>query len=270
MAQPSATGSCCAATPSPQPPAPHLKPVDRKIILSTLAAALMGFIGIWLLLSILPDQRAGLRLYPWDVDRDAAGNTRVFGLSIGESTLNDVRALLGEDGTINLFENPDGNHSVEIYFDNILLSNLKADWIVTLAVPDPALAAMFERGLRISTTGSGSRKVKLDPLDVEQLADAPIRILTYLPWKSLAPRDIAGNFGEPDEQRTEPSGVVHWLYPEQGMDIARDDDGGVVIQYLNPADFDRAVALLPAANAATPGPEPTPPAASDLPTIGTD
>ncbi|WP_462330666.1 hypothetical protein [Thiohalocapsa halophila] len=245
--------------------------MDRKIILSTLAAAAMLFIGIMLILSILPDERAGLKLYPWDVSQDAAGNTRVFDLTIGESTLADARALLGEEGKINLFENPDGTRTVEVYFKNIFLSNLKADWIITLGVPEDQLAAIYERGLRISKTGSGSRKVKLDPVDVERLADAPIRILTYLPWKSLEPRDIAGRFGEPAEKRTEASGIVHWLYPELGMDIARDDDGGVVIQYLNPESFDRAVAPLPAPEEPAASPEP-PAAASpdDVPTATTD
>jgi len=245
--------------------------MDRKIILSTLAAAAMLFIGIMLILSILPDERAGLKLYPWDVSRDAAGHTRVLDLTIGESTLADARALLGEDGKINLFENPDGTRTVEVYFKNIFLSNLKADWIITLGVPEDQLAAMYERGLRISKTGSGSRKVKLDPVDVERLADAPIRILTYLPWKSLERRDIAGRFGEPAEKRTEASGIVHWLYPELGMDIARDEDGGVVIQYLNPEAFDRAVAPLPAPQEPAASPEP-PAAASpdDVPTAATD
>jgi hypothetical protein len=249
--------------------------MDRKIILTTLAAAALGFIGIMLLLPLLPNDRAGVRLYPWDVSRDAAGQTRVFGLGIGESTLADVRSLLAEEGKLNLFVNPDGSHSVEVYFDDIILSNLRADWIVTLDLPESALAAMYERGLRISKTGSGSRKVKLDPVDVERLADKPIRTLTYLPWKSLEPRDIAGRFGEPAEQRTEASGVVHWLYPERGMDIARDADGGVVIQYLNPADFARALALLPApspmAESATEPPAAMPEeTASDVPAIGAE
>jgi len=223
--------------------------VDRKIILTTLAAALMGFIGIMLILPLLPNERAGLKLFPWDVERDAAGTTHVFGLGMGESTLADARSLLDEEGKVNLFENPDGRRSVEVYFDNIILSNLRADWIATLQVPEADLAGMYERGLRISKASSGSRKVKLDPADVEPLADAPIRILTYLPWKSLEPRDIAGRFGEPAEQRTEESGVVHWLYPERGMDVARDPDGGVVIQYMNQPDFERAMALLPEAEA---------------------
>jgi hypothetical protein len=37
------------------------------------------------------------------------------------------------------------------------------------------------------------------------------------------------------------------------MDVARDPDGGVVIQYMNQPDFERALALLPDASA-----EPTP------------
>jgi hypothetical protein len=118
---------------------------------------------------------------------------------------------------------------------------------------------MYERGLRVSKTGSGSRKVRMAPEDVDTLADERIRSLTYLPWKSLQARDIEGNFGPPAEQRSEDSGVVHWLYPDKGMDIARDQDGGVVIQYLNSADFERALALLaPAAAPAQTAPSPSP------------
>lgn len=224
--------------------------MDRTIVLSVLGAALMGFIGLWLLLSIIPDERAGLHLYPWDVSLDEAGYPRVFGLDIGRSTLADARELLGEEGKVNLFVNPDASHTVEVYFNNLYLSNLRADWILTLDLDPTRLASLYDRGLRVSTTGSGSRKVELLPKDIEGLADAPIRILTYLPWKRLSARDIAGNFGSPAERRTEDGGIVHWLYPDKGMDIARDADGAVVIQYLSPEDFKRAIApLAPATDA---------------------
>jgi len=229
--------------------------MDRKILISVLTGALLAFIGIWMLLSAFPDQRAGLRLYPWDVARTPSGQVQVFGLTLGESALADLRALLGEDGKLNLFaetepDAPDADFTVEAYFDNVLLSNLKADWVVSLAVPQTQLAAMYDRGLRASKLASGSRKVKLDPDDAEALSEAPIRSLTYLPWKSLRPEDIVGRFGEPQRQITEERGVVHWLYPEQGLDIARDPDGGVVIQYLNANDFKRAMQPLEAATTA--------------------
>lgn len=229
--------------------------MDRKILLSVLTGALLAFIGIWMLLSAFPDQRAGLRLYPWDVARTPGGQVQVFGLTLGESSLADLRTLLGEEGKLNLFaetepDAPDADFTVEAYFDNVLLSNLKADWVISLAVPQTQLAAMYNRGLRASKLASGSRKVKLDPVDAEALSEAPIRSLTYLPWKSLRPEDIVGRFGEPQRQITEDRGVVHWLYPEQGLDIARDPDGGVVIQYLNANDFKRAMQPLEAATTA--------------------
>jgi hypothetical protein len=230
--------------------------LDRKILLSVLTGALLAFVGIWMLLSAFPDQRAGQRLYPWDATRTPSGQLQVFGLTLGESTLADLRTLLGEEGKLNLFaetdaDGPDTDFTVEAYFDNILLSNLKADWVVSLTAAQAELATMYDRGLRASKLASGSRKVKLDPDDAATLADAPIRSITYLPWKSLRPQDIVGRFGEPSQQLTEASGVVHWLYPDPGLDIARDPDGGVVIQYLSPEDFKRALQPLEAAKPTT-------------------
>lgn len=223
--------------------------MDRKILLSVLTGALLAFIGIWMLLSAFPDQRAGVKLYPWDITRTPSGQLQVFGLTLGESRLAELRALLGEEGKLNLFaetklDAPDADFTVEAYFDNILLSNLKADWVASLAVPREQLAAMYDRGLRASKLASGSRKVKLDPEDAARLTEAPIHSITYLPWKSLRPEDIVGRFGEPERKLTEERGVVHWLYPDKGLDIARDPDGGVVIQYLNPGEFERALAPL--------------------------
>jgi hypothetical protein len=227
--------------------------MDRKILLSVLAGALLAFVGIWMLLSAFPDQRAGIRLYPWDVSRTADGRVRVFDLTLGESTLADLRTIVGEDGKLSLFAetssgSADRDFTVEAYFDNILLSNLKADWVASLERSQSELSAMYDRGLRASKLSSGSRKVTLDPDDAQTLTNAPIRSLTYLPWKSLRPEDIVGRFGEPGRKITEKRGVVHWLYPDKGLDIARDSDGGVVIQYLNPPQFERAVSLLETAS----------------------
>lgn len=218
--------------------------MDRKIILSILGAALFAFLGLWLLLTALPDERAGLRLYPWDAAVGADGRVTVFDLTLGTSTLADVRDLLGEEGKATLFAEPDGGFAVEAYFDDILLSNLRADWVVTLAAPPDLLAAMYERGLRVSTSSSGSRKVTLAPEDLERLNGLPLASLTYLPWKRLEPQDLVGRFGEPAERLQAADGASHWLYPARGFGIARDARGGVVIQYVNPADFARLRAPL--------------------------
>jgi hypothetical protein len=224
--------------------------MDRKILLGTLSAAVLGFIGIWLLLSLQPPAApTGPARLPWDVSRSPAGQVRVFGLTLGESRLADLQGLLGASGKLSLFVEPGDSMTVEAFFDDIILSQIRADWVVTLDVPPTELAAMRDQGTRISGLGAGARKVTLAVEDAARLQQAPLRRLTYLPWKRLAARDIAGNFGEPAERIAEDRGVVHWLYPDLGLDIARDADGAVVIQYLNPTDFQTARARLFAAGA---------------------
>lgn len=218
--------------------------MDRKIITATLIAALMGIAGIWLLLSAFPPSEQGPPRLPWDVERSPEGRVRAFGLTLGESRLAELRELLADEGKLSLFVDPNGQMAVEVFFDDIILSQIRADWVVTLDVAQTQLEDIYQRGLRISTLGDGSRKVSLAPEDAARLADAPVRRITYLPWKRLESRDIRGNFGAPSEILEAPNAIRHWIYPSQGLEIARDPDGAVVIQYLNPADFAVAHARL--------------------------
>jgi hypothetical protein len=213
--------------------------MDRKILLSVLGAALLGFFAVLLLMPPTIDD--GTIRLPWRVEQDAQGNTRVFGFTLGQSTLADVRAVFGEDGTLNLFETPGRAEpfGVEAFFEQIYLQRLRADFVITLDADQLTLAPMYERGLRISQTGSGSKKVKLDPADAEALAGLPIRGITYLPQARLDEALLEQRFGTPDERHTEDkTGIVHWLYPARGVDLSRAPDGKVVIQYVNPAGFD--------------------------------
>lgn len=235
--------------------------MDRRMIFSILGIAFLAFVGIMLL---LPDENIedDLPRLPWLVELDDQGRTRVFGLTLGQTTLREVRALFKEEGEINLFAKMEGDsqedrYAVEAYFDQIYLYRLRGDFVISVQADQASLAPLYERGLRISQLGSGAKKVKLDPLDVDYLAGLPIASITYLPWKSLDAAIVEKRFGPPAEKRVEPeSGVTHWLYPDKGMDLAMDKKGGVVIQYVNRAAFSRLIAPLeglgPDASSATP------------------
>ncbi|MCK7576134.1 MAG: hypothetical protein MZV65_09680 [Chromatiales bacterium] len=212
--------------------------MDRSIVLSILGAAVLGFVGMLLLMPD-PIEDEVVRL-PWLIERDADGRPQIFGFTLGSTTLAEVRQVFREDGEINLFRSPgpSGTLAAEVYFEQIHLEGLRADFVLTLDADQATLAAMYERGLRISQTGSGSRKVKLDPRDSEHLATHPIRAIVYLPKARLDEALIEQRFGVPSRRITESeTGIVHWLYPERGLDIGRNADGRVVMQYVNPVDF---------------------------------
>jgi hypothetical protein len=236
--------------------------MDRKIVLAVLAAALLGIVGLMLILP--PSVDESVSRLPWKVSRDPQGRTQVFGLTLGVSTLDDVRKAFEEEGKINLFARPDRGepYSIEAYFDQVYLNRLRADLVMTLDVPQKEAAGMYERGLRISQLSSGAKKIDLAPADLAKLALAPIRGITYLPWKHLDADVLEHRFGKPVQVLSEASGVTHWLYPDKGMDIGRDPNGSVVIQYVNPGDFSALVKpLRPASANAPPQKRPAPPAA---------
>jgi hypothetical protein len=221
--------------------------VDRKIILSVLTAAILGFVAAWLMMP--PTVQDEVVRLPWRVTFDPAGRTRVFGFTLGQTPLSEVRQFFGEDGTINLFKTPGAAEplGVEVYFEQVYLQSLRADFVITLDVDQRTLAAMYDRGLRVSQAESGSQKVKLDPADVEALLHRPIRSITYLPQARLSTEVIEKRFGDPAERITEPeTSVIHWLYPDRGFDLARHPRGKVVIQYVNRPDFPRLVQPLKA------------------------
>ncbi len=234
--------------------------MDRKMILSILAIGLLAFIGIMLLLpdENIEDQTPRL---PWQVEQDGQGRTRVFGFTLGETTLGEIRRLFKEEGEVNLFARLSPDHqavgyAVEAYFDQIYLNRIRGDFVIGIQADPATLAPMYERGLRISQLGSGAKKVKLDPADIATLETLPIAAITYLPWKSLDAEIVMKRFGDPAEKRLEPkTGVSHWLYPDKGMDLAMDKKGGVVIQYVNRDAFADLIAPLetPAKPAQTPG-----------------
>jgi hypothetical protein len=219
--------------------------MGRRIILYLLGVVALGLIGI-VMMPEKRDEDDGIQRLPWRVSVDSRGHARVFGFTLGETTLAGVRAAFGEDGKINLFSRAHGDDefSVEAYFEQLYLEGLRADLVITLEADQQMLTAMYERGLRISRLGSGDKKVELAPADIDSLLKQPIRAITYLPWKSLDAEILRKRFGEPKDILSEESGVSHWLYPDKGMDIGLDEGGGVVIQYVNPEEFESLIAPL--------------------------
>lgn len=210
---------------------------DLKIVLSVLAVSLLAVA----LALLLPGGRPPDRVpkLPWKISVNADGYSSVFGVTLGKTSLAEAQQILGAKAKINLFVSPNGQYSVEGYFERLYLSGIKADLVVTVEILQPEAAAMFQRGLRVSQLGSGARKVKLTADDQFALLKTPISHITYLPATDLDAELIANLFGEPARKQPEETGVIHWLYPDKGLDIALNPNGKEVFQYVPPSQFEQ-------------------------------
>jgi hypothetical protein len=202
------------------------------VLVFSIAAVLIG-------IYVLPGKQPQVVHFPWQIETMDDGATRVFGLTLGHTTLSETERAFGEPAEVSLFVPQKGQRVVEAYFDSVDISGLRARVVIVMDIPREDIEAMYNRGARVANMGGGQRKVTLSDEDMARLQQMPIGSLTYIPRINLDAELISRRFGEPAERIAEPEGrVEHWLYPEKGLDIALDAEGKEVLQYVLPARFD--------------------------------
>jgi hypothetical protein len=181
---------------------------------------------------------------PWHIEHPTSNSVRVFGLTLGESSANEAEERFREEGKPSLFRSSDGRLVAEVFFEQVDLAGMRSKVVVTIAVPDAELKEMYERGLRMAATGSG-KKITMTPDDVARLRTLPISSLTYMPGVRVEEAMFLKRFGQPEQRIQEKkSGAIHWLYPQNGLDITLGGGEKPLLQYVPPKDFDKLATPL--------------------------
>jgi hypothetical protein len=215
--------------------------MTRTVVRVVVIAALLT--GLLLLIQP-PGRDRGEPLLPWQVSPDGRGGSSVFGIVLGETPLGAAEQRLGGNATLTLFESASGGLALEAFLQKRVLRGLKADFVLGVDLPRDVLGGMHLNGLRIAKGRDATRRVTLAPEDAATARAAPVKSITYLPMVDLDAAVIERRFGAPAEVVTDNDGITHWLYPELGLDIAVNDDGKDVLQYVAPRDFERLTTPL--------------------------
>lgn len=174
---------------------------------------------------------------PWQIEVDAQGNSHVFGLVPGGSTLGQVRERFGADVEIAIIATPDEVGSLEAYYNQVSLGFLLARIIVTVDASPEVVTAMRERALKAQYMESATRKIRLHPDDLAAADQLPIRALSVIPSINLDEAAVLQRFGPAAERLQVSERRVHLLYPAKGLDVILDQDGKELLQYVAPRNF---------------------------------
>jgi len=218
--------------------------MDKKIISGVLIFALIALaIGL-----MIPGQdQAPTQTFPWQIEVTENGATRVFGLTLGESSLKQAEQIFKARAEISLFDPADDRQQqiIEAYFDTVTLGGLSARIIMVIDVIPGQLQKFYQRGTRISSLGDGSHKVSLHAEDVIQVRNMSIASMTYLSRIRLDSTLLEQRFGKPEQVIIEKaSNTTHWLYPDKGLDVALSKEGNGVLQYVPPTRFSQLIEPL--------------------------
>jgi hypothetical protein len=216
--------------------------VERHIFLTVFGFTLLAIAVAVMLPGRNPPDPVNL---PWQIERTADGGSRVFGLTLGRSSLDDAEAQLQEPVEVQLFRPEEGAITVEGYMDNASISGLRAKLVFTVDVPPERIEGIFDRGVRIAKSSSGAHKVTLARDDLAAVKRLPISAITYLPRADLSEELVRARFGEPARRIAgSEAGAVHLLYPQLGLDVTVDPEQHEVLQYVRPDRFDQLVQPL--------------------------
>jgi hypothetical protein len=215
---------------------------ESKIYWSVGVMSVLMLVGSY----FLPGEPRRKDDVPWHIEHPAPDAVRVFGLTLGESTPAEAELRFREDGKPTLFKDTNGRMVAEVFFDQVDLAGLRSKMVLTVAASEAELKEMYERGLRMAATGGG-KKITMTPDDIERLNKMPIESLTYMPGVRVDEEMFIKRFGQPAQRiREKKSGAVHWLYPQNGLDITLGGGEKPLLQYVSPKQFGKLLDPLKA------------------------
>ena len=183
---------------------------------------------------------------PWQIDRLENGNTRVFGITLGQDTLGEAIALLGDDMDLAIIAAPGEAGTLEAYYSHYSAGPITGKLILVMETAPDVLVSMHERAFH----DGGTRRYHLHPDDLPAAYRAPVRAITFLPSFNLDEAIVQDRFGTPAEIIRANERQKHLLYPDRGLDLILNSDSRELLQYLHPRAFDTHRAQLQQAAAA--------------------
>ena len=176
--------------------------------------------------------------YPWQINIMANGQSRVFGVVLGESSLKEVDVILKSSPKIALFE-LDKKLSLEAYYKNISLGGLIGSFIFKLEASNEQLNKVKKESVKKEHAENNGRRYELDKPTSDSLKTLVVNNLIYVPTVQLDEKIIIERFGKPTYKiklKTKEVGW-HYLYPEKGLDLIFKEEGKEVLQYVAPKNF---------------------------------
>lgn len=199
-----------------------------------LALIALAFVG----LSPEPKPNTSATL-PWDIRLVDGGQSEVFGITLGRTTVSEALAILGVDHDLAIISDQQDHSGLEIYYSHFRTGPLAAKLVLSVDIDPLLLETMQARASNAQYLQSGARKFSLSDLDLGNIQSLSIDALSLIPSANLSRETIIARFGEPDEIIAIGELAQHLLYPSKGLDVVFHPESKETLQYTAPRDFEQ-------------------------------
>ncbi len=202
------------------------------------------FFVLLILLSACEPKERDVTNLPWKTSITESGATQVFGINVGDVTLKELSIRLQKIADSALFETPQGDLSIEAYFGKTTIGLLEGRIIADLDAGDEFLKTERKHAKDRDSTPNNNWKYQLSTEGAAEIVDMNVWRLVYIPIGQYEEKQIKF-FGEPEEIIKVTETAQYRLFPEKGIVLLWDTEGGEIFYYVAPRDFDRLKQQLP-------------------------
>lgn len=173
---------------------------------------------------------------PWQVELKD-GNSRVFGITLGESSLADVIATINLEYELAIMAKQQQAGALELFYSHFKAGQLQGKLIVVIDTSETQLATLKAEAPKSQMLDNGTRKYQLGEHQFLSVQPLPIVSVTFAPTVRLNQEMIELHFGVAEEIVEATEYVTHYLYPALGLNILIDEKGKDLLQYVAPKTF---------------------------------
>jgi len=207
----------------------------KKAILAVVIMVVIALAAIW----FTGNQPKTIKVtdLPWQIEIQPDGASRVFGATLGSTTLDQLSRHINKVPEFAVFITDKGPEAVEAYFGKTRIGVFDTKFVVMLDATPDMLQRLTDNAGEPEPMPSGSWKRVIGEQDIPDVINLPVREMTYVPSVAYEPELVNQRFGTPAQILTFDEDSDYWLYPDKGLAILMNRDGKEILQYVHPQTF---------------------------------
>jgi hypothetical protein len=186
-------------------------------------------IGTALMIAVIGGKRPpGLPGYlPWEVKVLANGNTRIFGITLNKTRIQDANQILSSFPRTRFVEDPEEPGLYAVY-DQLNLGGFLARLELQYDLDEDTL---LPQAIDTNVDRDSASYDHLPEQVQLALLDSRVKRIRYIPAVDYTPDLILQHFGQADETSSINDHIQRWVYRRMGLSIRMDKQGPEIFSY---------------------------------------
>lgn len=160
-----------------------------------------------------------LNYTPWDIQIQDNGASRVFGLTLGKSNIQEANQIFASFADTRLLIDKSNQPVLVAHYNELVMDGIVADLELYYQL-EPAVLEQLHKDLVAIEDSQRQQTYKL-PADTEMdYLSTPIARIVYKPAIQYGEELITQRFGTPQQTVKVDDQQRHWFYPDSGLTIS--------------------------------------------------